>query len=402
MTVPAPLPTFGRLGHLTPEQAKSLAQAWAILLDYWYSKPDAAVDCNSFDKEIQFGDVSNGDWTFPEINELTAPPVHSTKAPKIITRAHIRQTFWLFIHQEHPSAVVLKFLRARNFDVSKAVPMLLKAFYWRTEANILHTLEKGETNMPQELLSGKVITHKFDKLGRPVLYVNVAQHIKGANTNEELVAHLKLTTETTPLMLQHPVDQGTLVFNMEGIGPKNMDLVFTKNFIQLLDNYYPESLGQGLILNAPWLFNGFWRLIRPLLNPVIQSKIQFISNSELSNFIDPSNIPVSFGGKDSDEYQYVPPSEEEKARKVDRILKKKLLVERMEEVINVEKYLKDWAMEMLSNGHDTYNQDHDQKALERLLDIYYRWNACVRAPTVYHKKGYADEKGRITWGLKSC
>ena len=41
------------------------------------------------------------------------------------------------------------------------------------------------------------------------------------------------------------------------------------------DNY-PENLGKCLIINAPWVFSGGWKIITPVLDSNTRSKISII------------------------------------------------------------------------------------------------------------------------------
>lgn len=39
------------------------------------------------------------------------------------------------------------------------------------------------------------------------------------------------------------------------------------------DRPSPESLNVMLIHNAPWVFQGIWKLLAPMLDPVVRAKI---------------------------------------------------------------------------------------------------------------------------------
>ena len=40
---------------------------------------------------------------------------------------------------------------------------------------------------------------------------------------------------------------------------------------------YPENLGRAVIINAPWVFSGAWKLVSPVLNQRTQDKISIES-----------------------------------------------------------------------------------------------------------------------------
>jgi hypothetical protein len=53
------------------------------------------------------------------------------------------------------------------------------------------------------------------------------------------------------------------------------------------------------VVNAPWIFNACWAIIRVWLDPVTQEKVKFVYDSEIRELIDKNNIPDGFA-RDSD------------------------------------------------------------------------------------------------------
>jgi len=71
-------------------------------------------------------------------------------------------------------------------------------------------------------------------------------------------------------------------------------------------------LGVALIVGAPWIFHGCWKIIKQLLDPVVANKVQFIKDkSEIKNYIDESEIPECLGGTNKFSFSYIPYKEEE-------------------------------------------------------------------------------------------
>ncbi|KAI9139198.1 CRAL-TRIO domain-containing protein [Paraphysoderma sedebokerense] len=385
------LPTWGRLGHLTAEESKALAETWLVLLDFWYSNPEAPVDINTIEKEYSGPELSNGKPVLPSISRDTAPPIISTRTPKVITRAFLRQSFWLYTAGFHPSDVLLRFLRARQFDTRAAVLMLLKAGLWRSENQLQALVEKGERIIPRNLLEGESFNYKTDKIGRPVLYINVRLHQRGANSQEEIENFLKYSMETGIVLLKAPADAVTLIFNMNGMTVKNMDLGLVKYLVYALQNYYPESLGVCLIVDAPWIFNGFWKVIQGLLDPKVKEKVKFVKMAEITDFIDAKNLPQEFGGSDPYSFKYTPPSSTDMARRVDKKLKKQLLAERMTEVVNVEQYFAKWAVDTYAKGPQRYDEQKDKAVLEKLVKNFWDFDEATRFPTFYHRIGAVNK-----------
>ncbi len=70
---------------------------------------------------------------------------------------------------------------------------------------------------------------------------------------------------------------------------------------------YPETLGKMLIINAPYVINIAWNIIKGWLDPRTQNKIEIIGSGETSmaklrEFIDEDQIPKMYGGTGDDLY----------------------------------------------------------------------------------------------------
>ncbi|CAF3498888.1 unnamed protein product [Rotaria socialis] len=83
--------------------------------------------------------------------------------------------------------------------------------------------------------------------------------------------------------------------------------------INAMQNYYPEALGLGLVLNASWTFNTVWNVIKSWLDPVLASKIHFVKSSkELAEYINRVFFLKRLGGKQMD-FKLRPPTKEDEA-----------------------------------------------------------------------------------------
>ena len=142
------------------------------------------------------------------------------------TPEELRDSFWGMAKHDHPDALLLRFLRARKWDVNAALVMAISALQWRrTEAKVdsdvmlngeegmlkLTTSEnaaektEGEDFLAQMRL-GKSFLHGFDKQGRPMCIVRVRLHKQGEQTEASLERFTVYTIETTRMFLRPPVD----------------------------------------------------------------------------------------------------------------------------------------------------------------------------------------------------
>ncbi|OQE37956.1 hypothetical protein PENCOP_c009G01869 [Penicillium coprophilum] len=255
------------------------------------------------------------------------------------------------IKQEHPDSLLLRFLRARKWDVGKAFSMMASNFLWRKEAKVDdEILPRGEeyaleqsrsaSATPKEkkegaefmnqLKTGKSFLHGFDREDRPVIYIRVKIHKPSAQSEETLERYIVHMIESARLIVVPPVETGTIVFDMTGFGLSNMDYPPVKFILKCFEANYPESLGQLLIHNAPWVFSGIWRLIHGWMDPVVASKVHFTKSvADLDKFIPRDRIPKEFSGNGNWSYSYDEPVKDENAVMKDTATRDSLMYDRM-------------------------------------------------------------------------
>lgn len=58
--------------------------------------------------------------------------------------------------------------------------------------------------------------------------------------------------------------------------------------------YYPKRLGQVLMVDAPWVFQPPWQLIKPLLRKYA-ALVRFVSSETVRNeYFSPETVPKDF------------------------------------------------------------------------------------------------------------
>lgn len=138
----------------------------------------------------------------------------------------IRETMWAMMKHDHPDALLLRFLRARKWDVEKALVMLISAMNWRhtkmkVDPDIMKNGEAGAAadekssdekvkKLGHDFLKqsrlGKSFLHGIDKDGRPICIVRVRLHKASDQSPESLERYTVFIIETARLALKPPVD----------------------------------------------------------------------------------------------------------------------------------------------------------------------------------------------------
>ncbi|KAG2438205.1 hypothetical protein HXX76_005809 [Chlamydomonas incerta] len=211
---------------------------------------------------------------------------------------------------------LLRFLKARQWDVTKATVMYTNMTKWRAE----HGTDKlYETfTFPEE---DRVIEHyphfyhMMDKFGRP-LYVELLGQTDASKMLEHtsmerlldyhIVEWERLKREILPrcsVLAGKPIITKNVILDLKGVSMKNFGHaareILTK--IAAIDqDYYCESLGQMFIINTPTVFRLIWAVVNPMLEERTRRKIIILGHDympTISQLIPEENLPACLGGK---------------------------------------------------------------------------------------------------------
>ncbi|KKA26989.1 hypothetical protein TD95_000529 [Thielaviopsis punctulata] len=212
------------------------------------------------------------------------------------------------------SLTLLRFLRARKFDVMQAKLMFTECEKWRKETKLDETIpiwdftERAAVNKyyPQYY-------HKTDKDGRPVYIEELGQIDVNAmykiTTPERMLTNLAVEYERVadprlPACSRksgHLLETCCTIMDLKGVSVTRVPQVY--NNVQsasfLSQNYYPERLGRLYLINAPWGFSTVWSYVKRWLDPVTVEKIHVLGSdykTQLLAQVPAENLPEKLGG----------------------------------------------------------------------------------------------------------
>lgn len=316
------------------------------------------------------------------------------------TPQQLRDEFWSMVKADHPDGLLLRFLRARKWDVQKALIMMVATMRWRgKEMNVekiiregeLGAIENGDDQFIMQIRKGKSIIHSTDIDGRPVCIVRSRLHRPAEQTAEVMERYTVYIMETARLMLRGPVDTASIIFDLSNIEAKYVDLTPVRFIIKCFEAHYPESLGVCCIYGAPWFFRPIWAVVKGLLDPVVANKIRFANNqAELETFLPSSEIIKELGGPRNWEYVYVEPQENENDLLKDTKTRDEILAGRNKLYDQYEQLTKAFALNTLDEA-GKQKREETAKELER---NYWKLDPYVRAKTHYDRVGYLEADGK--------
>ncbi|PSR89685.1 Phosphatidylinositol/phosphatidylcholine transfer protein [Actinidia chinensis var. chinensis] len=210
---------------------------------------------------------------------------------------------------------MLRFLKARKFDLDKAVHMWVEMLKWRKEYgvdSIIQDFVYDEYEEVQHYYPHGY--HGVDKGGRPVYIerlgkVEPSKLMRVTTVDRFLKYHVlgfeKTFAEKFPacsIAAKRHIDSTTTILDVHGVNWMNFgkiahDLVMR---MQKIDgDNYPETLHQMYIVNAGSGFKLLWNTAKSFLDPRTTAKIHVLGNkfqNRLFEVIDSSQLPDFLGG----------------------------------------------------------------------------------------------------------
>ena len=246
----APSMPPGRPGTLTADQEAKLKEMWQQTLEIFgvsheehangtstpsgtESTPDAKKKkkgrLSMFHRRDKSEDLSSG---ADGDNDKHGQTKDFQQALASQSPESLREAFWSMSKHDHPDALLLRFLRARKWDVQAALVMMISTLHWRMqemhvdddimengedaalrESKSSNAAEKKEgDDFMAQLRMGKSFLHGVDKEGRPCCVVRVRLHRQGEQSERSLERFTVYTIETTRMMLRPPVDTAVSCF----------------------------------------------------------------------------------------------------------------------------------------------------------------------------------------------
>ncbi|KAL4875801.1 hypothetical protein BJY04DRAFT_211020 [Aspergillus karnatakaensis] len=435
----------GTVGNLTAEQEVKLQEFWVLLfkvcgvqldgIPETEQRPASPVQEKKQPAKRRFGFWGGGQekeepatpngaadslasLTITDGDDKFGTSKEFQQALAEIKPEEMRSAFWNMVKQDNPDSLLLRFLRARKWDVKKALMMLISTIRWRLqdakvdEDIMIHgehlalehikngnaTEKKKAEEFMKQFRMGKSFLHGVDKNGRPICYVRVRLHRAGDQSTEALDRFTVFTIESARMMLAPPVETACIIFDMTDFTLANMDYHPVKFMIKCFEANYPESLGVVLIHKAPWIFSSIWNIIKGWLDPVVAQKIHFTKNlQDLEQFIPKSRIITELEGDEKWEYKYVEPKEGENTTIKDTAKRDELVALRQTIAKDLQDSTVAWIAASKKKEDDNAKQHAEKRKdlIERLRVQYWDMDPYVRCTNLYDRLNIIQGGGKI-------
>ncbi|KAD4178823.1 hypothetical protein E3N88_27414 [Mikania micrantha] len=233
-------------------------------------------------------------------------------------------------HQGYPAETMIRFLKARDGNISKAHNMLVDCLIWRTENEILKILSVSYVHrvyffvtlftwltfclclqkpiVPSEFYrsvrdSQLIGMSGYTKDGRPVIAVGVGlSTYDKASIHYYVQSHIQINEFRDRVILpsatkkfERHISTCVKVLDMTGLKLSHLNQIKARSFIASIDDLnYPEKTDTYYIVNAPYVFSACWKVVKPLLQERTRKKIQVLSGcgkDDLLKIMDYESLP---------------------------------------------------------------------------------------------------------------
>ncbi|KAI1663087.1 CRAL/TRIO domain-containing protein [Daldinia decipiens] len=187
---------------------------------------------------------------------------------------------------------LLRYLRATKWHEKDAEKRLQETLAWRREYGVE---ELTADHIGPENATGKQILLGYDKHCRPCHYLNPGR--QNTEVSPRQVQHLVFMLERVIDLMPAQQETLSLLINFKsgksrtntapGIGQG-------REVLGILQTHYPERLGRAMIINIPWVVNGFFKLITPFIDPLTREKLKF--NEDMTQYVPKDQLWAEYPG----------------------------------------------------------------------------------------------------------
>ncbi|XP_037279886.2 SEC14-like protein 2 [Rhipicephalus microplus] len=221
---------------------------------------------------------------------------------------------------DHDDRYLLRWLRARDFNLNKAEQMLRAHVEWRKQFGTDDVMTWPESpEVLRKYYPGGFTG--YDREGRPVAIIPFGScDLKGLLNSvsiDDVMRHVVRQFEDVEedikrqcKKLDKPIETITYIFDFDGFALSTLASRSVIDYLATLmctfEDNYPERLHRAYVVNAPRYFPLFWKIIRPFLSDLTARKLALYGKDEqawkkaLLEEIDADQLPRHWGGTQTD------------------------------------------------------------------------------------------------------
>lgn len=210
------------------------------------------------------------------------------------------------VHQGYPIDTYMRFLKAREGNVSKAHNMLLDCLKWRVQNEIDDILAKPivPVDLYRAIRDSQLVGFMgYSREGLPIFAIGVGlSTFDKASVHYYVQSHIQMNEYRDRVIFPDaskkygkPITKCIKILDMTGLKLSALSQIKLLTIISSIDDLnYPEKTSTYYIVNVPFIFSTCWKVVKPLLQERTRRKIQVLSGcgqDELLKIMDYSCLP---------------------------------------------------------------------------------------------------------------
>jgi hypothetical protein len=176
--------------------------------------------------------------------------------------------------EEQLDALCWRFLNAESLNVERAYARLSEHTKWRSsygdffnpDTSILNQLADKKAFLQAPAPSSPSKTH-------PLLIIKASQHFTFSNVQPFAIYCLEAASRVCDM--NAPGTKLVAVFDLKDLALKNLDAAGLRSCFAVLKDHFPERIQRIVMLDAPIIFYGLWKIVSPLIDSVSRAKVVF-------------------------------------------------------------------------------------------------------------------------------
>ncbi|CAL8112990.1 unnamed protein product [Orchesella dallaii] len=208
---------------------------------------------------------------------------------------------------------LIRFLRAKKFDVNMAEKFILEDIKWRKENTISSIHVEDFSDIEDDF---KAYVESYDREGKPIITAQFGNwDIRLAVVSgrmRRLERYIDRTFEVATRKVRKLQAQGKnvtqwdYIINMDNYNVRQHGCVpclpFYIYLINSYENHFPGHADKIMLINTPPVFELVLNVIRPLMSPLTRRALKVYNQDksqwqpELFRYVSPDELPPEYGG----------------------------------------------------------------------------------------------------------